>query len=237
MVALGMTFVRRSMERGHAALGWLDSRHSFSFGDYHDPAWMGFRSLRVINEDHVAAGGGFPPHPHRDMEIFTYVVSGALEHGDNLGNRRVLRPGDIQVMGAGRGIVHSEFNPSATEPAHFLQVWLRPSATGLPPQYAEWHMPEGRGNDPKLLIIAGDGRDGAASLRQDADVHRLRCDASCAVDHELRPRRALWLQVVRGGLGVDGVSLGPGDAWATDRVGRHRLDLGSGTEALLFDLA
>lgn len=229
--------IRRSGERGFADHGWLVARHSFSFADYHDPAHMGFRSLRVINQDIVAPVAGFPPHGHRDMEIFTYVVSGALEHGDNLGNRRVLRPGDIQVMGAGRGIVHSEFNPSATEPAHFLQVWLRPSATGLPPQYAEWRMPEGREDDPKLLIIAGDGREGAASLRQDADVYRLRCDASCVVGHELQPGRAMWLQVVRGGVGVGGETLGPGDAWATDRPGRHGLELGSGTEALLFDLA
>lgn len=232
-----MTFVRRSMERGHAALGWLDSRHSFSFGDYHDPAWMGYRSLRVINEDHVVPGGGFPRHPHRDMEIFTYVVFGALEHGDNLGNRRVLGPDDIQVMGAGRGIVHSEFNPSATEPAHFLQVWLRPAATGLPPQYAEWRMPGGRENDPKLLIVAGDGREGAASLRQDADVYRLRCGNPVSVNHELRPGRAMWLQVVRGGIGVEGVHVGAGDAWATDRPGLHAFNGEAGMEALLFDLA
>lgn len=232
-----MTTIRPSDERGHTTLGWLDSRHSFSFGDYHDPSWMGFHSLRVINEDHVAPGGGFPPHPHRDMEIFTYVVSGALEHGDNLGNRRILRPGDIQVMGAGRGIVHSEFNPSPTEPAHFLQVWLRPATTGLAPAYADWRPTAQVATASVALIISRDGRDGSASIRQDADIYRARLAGDDGFTHVLRPGRGLWLQVIRGRARVDGVVVGAGDAVATDDPGNRRIQAAEPLEALMFDLA
>ena len=231
-----MTTIRMANDRGHTHLGWLDSRHSFSFGDYHDPSWMGVRSLRVINEDHVGPGGGFPPHPHRDMEIFTYVVSGALEHGDNLGNRRVLRPGDIQVMGAGRGIVHSEFNPSATEPAHFLQVWLRPASTGLEPRYAEWRPGPDAVDAERVLIISRDGRDGSAALRQDAEVHRLRLAEGGEFVHALRPGRGLWLQVIRGVAMANGHRLGAGDAMATDDAGAWTLRAKEPLEALMFDL-
>lgn len=231
-----MTILRRSRDRGHTQLGWLDSRHSFAFADYHDPAWVGFRSLRVLNEDVVAPGGGFPHHPHRDMEIFTYVVSGALEHADNLGNRRVLRPGDIQVMGAGRGIVHAEFNPSASDPAHFLQVWIRPVTPGLPPTYAEWRPAPGQAEASRVLLISREGREGSATLRQDADVHRLRLASGEACVHDLRPGRALWLQVVHGTARVAEHRLEPGDALGTDDAGAWKIEATGLFEALLFDL-
>ena len=160
--------IRRAAERGHATHGWLDSWHTFSFADYYDPAHMGFRSLRVINDDKIAASGGFPAHPHRDMEIFSYLLAGSLAHEDSMGNKRVLKPGEIQLMRAGSGVRHSEFNPSATEAAHLLQIWITPNQSNLAPAYTEWTPAEGRENDPKTLVISHDGRDGSATIARDA---------------------------------------------------------------------
>ena len=231
------TTVRRSNERGHANHGWLDSRHTFSFADYYDPEHMGFRSLRVINEDRVAPGGGFPTHPHRDMEIFSYVVGGTLEHKDSMGNGRQLQPGQIQLMSAGSGVAHSEFNPSRSEPAHFLQIWIKPRAQGLTPSYTEWHPSPESENAAKVLVISPDGRDGSATIRQDASIHRLRIKAGETVSHELQPGRGLWLQVISGNLTAAGETLAAGDALSTESAGVLEITATADAEALLFDLA
>ena len=233
--ASGLT-VRKANQRGRADFGWLDSRHSFSFGDYQDPAHMGFRSLRVINEDRVAAGGGFPTHPHRDMEIFSYVLEGALEHKDSMGNGRTLRPGQIQLMSAGRGVTHSEFNPDPDAATHFLQIWIQPRERGLTPSYTEWHPQPEHETEPKVLVISSDGREGSATLHQDADVYRVRLPSGGTLSHEVKPGRGLWLQVMRGRVQMDGVALEAGDGVSTERAGTHQLIASERVEALLFDL-
>lgn len=228
--------VRKSADRGRAEFGWLDSRHTFSFGDYHDPAHMGFRTLRVINQDRVAPEGGFPTHPHRDMEIFSYMVEGALAHRDSMGNGRVLQPGQIQLMSAGRGVTHSEFNPSATVPAHFLQIWILPRQRGLPPGYTEWHPQPEHDASPKVLVISADGREGSAILHQDADIFRIRLPAGQQVTHELGPGRGLWLQVIKGRVAWDGVAMEAGDGARTEAAGSYTIVATEDAEALLFDL-
>ena len=229
--------VRRSADRGHANHGWLDSYHTFSFADYHDPAHMGFRSLRVINQDIVAPGAGFPTHPHRDMEIFSYVLSGAIAHKDSMGNGSELKPGQIQLMGAGTGVTHSEYNPSKTEPLHLLQIWILPETRGLAPSYTEWHPSPELENENKALVISTDGRDGSATIRQDADVYRIRLKAGETVSHDLREGRGLWLQLITGSLTVGQTVLHPGDAASTESAGTIRFTATEDSEALLFDLA
>ena len=228
--------VRRSSERGLANHGWLRSRHNFSFADYYDPAHMGFRSLRVINDDVVAAGQGFPEHPHRDMEIFSYVLEGALAHRDSLGNERVLNPGQIQLMSAGTGVRHSEFNPSATEPTHFLQIWIQPREVGLKPSYTEWHSSPSQGNDPKVLVISPDGRDNSASIQQDAEIFRILLEPGQSIQHEVRPGRGLWIQMAEGSVELNGITLETGDAAAIQASGTLALTANSKSNALLFDL-
>jgi redox-sensitive bicupin YhaK (pirin superfamily) len=232
-----MITIRKSNERGHADHGWLDSRHTFSFADYYDPAHMGFRGLRVINEDQVAPGGGFPTHPHRDMEIFSYVLSGALAHKDSLGNGSTLRAGQVQLMSTGRGVQHSEFNPSSTEPAHFLQVWIKPEKAGLAPRYTEWQPSAEQAAAPKVLVISRDGRDHSATITADVDVYRLKLAAGESVTHELRPSRGLWLQVARGAVTLNGAGLAAGDAAAAEEPGVQTIVATEPAEALLFDLA
>jgi redox-sensitive bicupin YhaK (pirin superfamily) len=210
------TTLRKSSDRGHANHGWLDSHHTFSFADYYDPAQMGFRSLRVINEDRVAAGGGFPTHPHRDMEIFTYVVSGALEHKDSMGNGRQLKPGQIQLMSAGSGVAHSEFNPSRSESAHFLQIWIKPRAQGLTPSYTEWHPSPESETSSKVLVISPDGRENSATIQQDTDVYRVRLQAGQSLQHDLASGRGLWLQLIHGEISTNGKTLTAGDAISTE---------------------
>ena len=229
--------IRPSADRGHFDHGWLRTWHSFSFADYHDPAHMGFRSLRVINQDIVAPGQGFPMHGHRDMEIFSYVVEGAIEHRDSMGNHARVVPGQIQVMGAGTGVRHSEYNPLSDQPMQILQVWILPEKAGLPPFYAEWTPTPEQRAAPKALMISRDGREGSARLRQDADVYRLLSPAGSALTHELRPGRGLWIQVVRGEVELDGTVLAPGDGASTDVPGLRRLTVRKDLEALLFDLA
>ena len=228
--------VRRAQERGYSDYGWLKSNHTFSFADYYDPAHMCFRSLRVINDDQVEPGGGFGTHPHRDMEIFSYVLQGALEHKDSMGNGRVLRPGQIQLMSAGRGVTHSEFNPSPDEPNRFLQIWIEPRERGLSPSYTEWR-PEGDlTQSPKVLVISADGRGGSAVIHQDADVYRIRLEPAHAVTHELRAGRGAWLQVAEGDLILNGIALTTGDGASTAGPGELILTASRASEAILIDL-
>lgn len=228
--------LRKSTDRGHANHGWLDSWHTFSFADYRDPAHMGFRSLRVINQDRIAPGSGFPTHPHRDMEIFSYVLEGTLEHKDSLGNGRQLKPGQIQLMSAGSGVTHSEFNPSREEGGHFLQIWILPRERGLVPSYTEWHPSAGDESRPKVLVISPDGRDGSAVIRQEAEVYRLKLVGGEALAHEVRPGRGIWLQLIRGVAVVNGHALAAGDAASTEDAGRLEITADEEVEALLFDL-
>jgi quercetin 2,3-dioxygenase len=228
--------LRPSAARGHADHGWLDSFHTFSFADYHDPAHMGFRSLRVINQDRVAPGGGFPPHPHREMEIFSYVLEGTIAHQDSLGNGRHLKPGQIQLMSTGTGVSHSEFNPSRTEPLHFLQIWIQPNRRGLPPAYTEWNPDPDRAADAKVLVISADGRENSAVIRQDASVYRVRLPAGGTVTHDAAPGRGLWLQLITGTLDANGLALNPGDGAYSADAGTLTLRAGAAAEALLFDL-
>jgi quercetin 2,3-dioxygenase len=228
--------IRRASERGQADHGWLKSSHSFSFADYYDPAYMGFRSLRVINDDRVAPGMGFGTHPHRDMEIFSYVLEGALEHKDSLGNGRVLKPGQIQLMSAGRGVTHSEFNPSRTEPLHFLQIWIQPRERGLAPSYTEWLPKPEQADAPKVLVISPNGREGSATIHQDADIHRIRLQPGQTITHDLKAGRGAWLQIAEGVLTFNGVALQTGDGASTEQPGPLTITATRPTEAILFDL-
>jgi len=229
--------IRRAAERGHARHGWLDSQHTFSFADYHDPAHMGFRSLRVINQDRVQPGRGFGTHPHRDMEIFSYVLEGALQHQDSLGNGRVLRPGEIQLMSAGTGVTHSERNPSDREALHFLQIWIQPARRGLTPGYTEWKPDAAAAKRKDVVVISPDGRDGSAVIHQDAIVRRLRLDAGDAITHVVAPGRGTWLQLIRGRLQIGEHELQAGDGASTETAGTLSLRAIDPVEALLFDLA
>lgn len=228
--------IRRANERGHADHGWLNSHHTFSFADYYDPAHVGFRTLRVINDDRVAPGRGFGMHQHRDMEIFSYVLEGTLEHKDSMGNGRQLKPGQIQLMSAGRGVSHSEFNPSSSEPLHFLQIWIQPKERGLTPSYTEWHPKPENEKAPKVLVISPDGRDGSAIIHQEVDVYRVRLEAGQTVTHEVRPGRAAWLHVAEGALTLNGAALSTGDGASTEASGPLALTATQKTEAILFDL-
>lgn len=228
--------IRRAADRGQADHGWLKSAHSFSFADYHDPDHMGFLSLRVINDDRVAAGGGFPRHAHRDMEIVSYVLEGALEHKDSMGNGSVMRPGDVQRMSAGTGVMHSEYNASKTEPVHFLQIWILPDRRGHTPGYEQKHFPEVEKRGRLRLVASPDGANGSVAIHQDARVHAALLNGEETVNHELGAGRAAWVHVARGSLVVNGERLEAGDAAA---IGGGSVALGEGQEAevLLFDLA
>ena len=222
--------IRRADERGQADHGWLNSQHTFSFADYYDPAHMGFRSLRVINDDRVAAGQGFGTHPHRDMEIFSYVLEGTL------GNGRQLKPGQIQLISAGQGITHSEFNPSRNEGLHFLQIWIQPRERGLTPSYTEWHPKADHAEAAKVLVISPDGREGSATIHQDADIYRIRLKPGQTVTHQLKRGRGAWLQIAEGVLTFNGVALTTGDGASTETPGTLTLTATKLTEAILFDL-
>jgi len=229
--------IRRANERGHGDHGWLNSYHTFSFADYYDPAHVGFRSLRVINDDRVAPGQGFGAHPHRDMEIFSYVLEGTLEHKDSLGNGRQLKPGQIQLMSAGQGVTHSEYNPSKTEPLHFLQIWIQPRERGLKPSYTEWHPTPENAKASKVLVISPDGRNGSATIHQDVDVYRIRLEAGETVSHELKAGRGAWLHIAEGASTLNGAALATGDGANTEAPGVLTLTAEKPTEALLFDIA
>src|SRR2546429_366676 len=210
-----MITIRKSEERGHFDLGWLDTYHAFSFDQYYDPAHVHFRSLRVINEDRVQPAHGFPTHSHRDMEIITYILSGALEHRDSMGNGSVIRPGDVQRMSAGTGVSHSEFNPSETEPVHLLQIWVLPQSQGLPPSYEEKHFSEQHGR--LRLIASNDGRDGSVTIHQDARVYAVVLDAGQTIAHALKENRYAWLQVARGTIRLNEMELKQGDGAAVSK--------------------
>ncbi len=232
-----MINLRPAEQRGHADHGWLDTYHTFSFADYHDPAQMGFRTLRVINDDRVAAGEGFGAHPHRDMEIITYMVEGELEHRDSMGNGAVLTPGMVQHMTAGTGVVHSEFNHSQSKPLRLLQIWIFPEKRGLVPGYQDRRFdPAGR-KDRLRLIASTDGRDDSLIINQDVDLYDGALTAGTEVELALRPGRHAWLQVINGGVSVNGSALNAGDGAAISGETAVRI---SGTaekgEFLLFDL-
>ncbi len=230
-----MMYVRKANERGHFDLGWLDTYHTFSFDQYYDPQFMGFRSLRVINEDRVRGGGGFPTHPHRDMEIVTYVLEGALEHRDSMGNGSVIRPGEVQRMSAGTGITHSERNPSPSEPVHLLQIWIRPEQRGLDPSYEQKNYPAEEKRGRLRLIASRDGREGSVRIHQDADVYAALLNGEELL-FPLRAGRGAWVQVARGTVAVNGQDVGPGDGVAIAEEDMVSLGLGKEAEILLFDL-
>jgi redox-sensitive bicupin YhaK (pirin superfamily) len=231
-----MHAIRLSQERGRADLGWLESRHTFSFGDYYDARFMGFGPLRVINEDRVAPGAGFGTHSHRDMEILSWVLSGALEHKDSLGTGAVIRPGELQRMTAGTGVTHSEFNRSRTDPVHFLQIWLLPEKLGLQPGYEQRAFSDAELLNRWRLIAAGDGRDGAVKIHQEADVYAARFDKGTELAHTPATGRRLWLQVAHGALEVAGAVLRDGDGMAWTDAGAITARAQNGGEALLFDM-
>ena len=229
------TTIRRANERGHANHGWLETYHTFSFANYYDPEHMGYRSLRVINDDIVMPGEGFGTHPHRDMEIITYVLSGQLEHKDSMGNGRIIKPGEVQYMAAGTGVQHSEFNPSNDEAVHLLQIWIQPDRKGAKPNYAEKSMsklPQNQFN----LITSKTGRDGSIAINQDADLWLAKLGAGNRVTHTLAPNRHAWLHVAEGEVTVNGEKLSGGDAIAVDEPGSLELNATKPSQILLFDL-
>jgi quercetin 2,3-dioxygenase len=229
-----MMKIRKSNERGHAEHGWLDTYHTFSFANYYDPQWMGYRSLRVINDDLVMPGMGFGTHPHRDMEIITYILSGALEHKDSMGNGRVIRAGDVQYMAAGSGVQHSEFNPSKDEAVHLLQIWIQPEQKGVVPRYAEKSLKDAEGG--KLhLITSKAGRDGSIAIHQEADLWLGKLEPNHRIKHHLANQRHAWLHVAEGEVSLNGKTLHAGDAAA---VSGEDLDLAAAksSQVLLFDL-
>lgn len=232
-----MLTIRKSEERGHFNFGWLDTYHTFSFDQYYDPRFMAFRSLRVINEDRVQQGRGFPTHGHRDMEIITYVLEGALEHKDSMGTGSVIRPGDVQKMSAGTGVRHSEANPSKSEPVHLLQIWIMPDTEGIKPDYQQkgFETEEKRGR--LRLVASPDGSDGSITIQQDARVYAALLDAGQQVVHELKPDRYAWVQVARGSIEVNGQTLKQGDGAAISNEAQVTLAGLEPSEILLFDLA
>jgi len=232
-----MIHIRKSNDRGHADHGWLNSRFTFSFADYHDPKHMHFRTLRVMNDDRIAGGGGFPTHPHRDMEIVTYVLEGALAHKDSMGNGSVIKPGDVQYMSAGTGVAHSEFNASATEAAHLYQIWMLPDETGHKPAYGQKHFTEQDKRGKLRLVVSPDGRDGSVKIRQDNDLYATVLAPGETVQHELKPDRYAYVQVARGSVTLNGAQLETGDGAAISAEKSLQLTGVNETEVLLFDLA
>ena len=233
-----MITLRKAADRGHVNLGWLDSRHTFSFGDYFDRAHMGFGPIRVINDDRIAGGGSFPMHPHADMEIVTYVLSGALEHQDSLGNGSVIRPGDVQRMSAGTGIRHSEANASKTEPVHLLQIWLKPERRGLAPGYEQTTIAADDKRGRLRLIGSKDGRDGSVTINQDVALYASILGTSDEVAHNLAPNRTAWVQVATGAAVINGEKVEAGDGVAITDTGAVTIEgRDAATELLLFDMA
>ena len=232
---LSMMTIRKANERGHANHGWLDSYHTFSFANYYDPEWVGFRSLRVINDDYVMPGMGFGTHPHRDMEIITYVLSGALQHKDSMGNGRIIRPGEVQYMSAGTGVQHSEFNPSSDEAVHLLQIWIQPDRKGVAPRYAEKSF--SNTTSGKLnLVTSKTGRDGSIAIHQDADLWLAKLQPGERVTHKLGAGRHAWVHIAEGEVAIDGKKLSGGDAAAVNGGAELELVGAKPAQVLLFDL-
>jgi quercetin 2,3-dioxygenase len=229
-----MITVRKAEDRGHADHGWLDTHHTFSFADYYDAKHMGFGPLRVINDDTVGPGGGFPTHGHRDMEIISYVLEGALQHEDNMGNGSVIRPGDVQRMSAGRGVMHSEKNASRSEPVHFLQIWLMPSAGGLPSGYEQKHFTADDKRGRLRLVLSPDGAEGSVRVQQDARMYAALLEKNAEVTHSFAPGRTGWLHLARGTAQVGSHALKAGDGVAIE--GESTLTVRGDGEVLLFDL-
>jgi redox-sensitive bicupin YhaK (pirin superfamily) len=227
---------RLAQERGHARHGWLDSYHTFSFADYYDPRHMGFRTLRVINEDRVQPGKGFGTHPHRDMEIISYVMEGALEHKDSLGTGSVISPGEVQRMSAGTGVTHSKFNPSQVEPVHFLQIWILPEHVGLPPSYEQRAFPAAEKQGTLRLVASRDGREGSVTIHQAVDLYTSVLAPGETVTHRLTPGRHAWVQVARGAITFNDTALSAGDGAAVSEEALLTLTATDQAEVLLFDL-
>ncbi len=232
-----MIIVRPASERGHTNLGWLDSRHTFSFGDYFDADHMSFGHLRVINDDHVDPGEGFGTHGHRDMEILSFVLSGSLQHKDSMGTGAAIRAGDVQRMTAGTGVTHSEFNPSKQAPVHFLQVWILPDRTRLKPEYEQKPFPEEERRGRLRLVASRDGRDGSLTIHQDASVFMTTLDAGQTVTHQPAAGRRAWVQVARGSVTVNGTALSEGDGAGLSGEASITIAGGTPADVLLFDLA
>jgi len=234
---LQMIALRRSAERGFADHGWLKSFHTFSFADYYDPRNMGFGSLRVINEDRVAPGQGLGKHPHRDMEIISYVLDGELEHKDSMGTGSVIRPGDVQRMSAGTGVFHSEYNPSQKNGVHFLQIWIEPDELGIKPSYEQKFFAPAEKRGKLRLLASPDGRDGSVKVHQDAQLYAALVDGDETVTHRLAQGRKAYVHVARGDVTVNGHALGSGDALKVDGESEVVIEDGDNAEVLLFDLA
>jgi quercetin 2,3-dioxygenase len=232
-----MISIRKSNERGHADHEWLDSRFTFSFAEYYDPKHVQFRTLRVMNDDRVAGGGGFPTHPHRDMEIVTYVLEGALAHKDSMGNGSTIQPGDVQYMSAGTGVAHSEFNASKTEPVHLYQIWMFPDKNGHKPTYDQKHFSEAEKRGRLRLVVSPDGRDGSVKIRQDNELYATVLGAGESVKHELEPERHAYVQVARGSVTLNGNALEVGDGAEISAEKTLELTGVEDAEVLLFDLA
>jgi redox-sensitive bicupin YhaK (pirin superfamily) len=232
-----MMQVRLAADRGRADHGWLDSRHTFSFADYHDPRYMGFGTLRVINEDRVQGGGGFGTHGHRDMEIISYVLEGALEHKDSMGNGSVIRPGDVQRMTAGTGVQHSEFNHSKSDLVHFLQIWILPERRNLPPGYEERRFSDAEKRDRLRLVASRDGREGSVTVHQNIEIYAALLGAGRDVVHVTERTRKQWLQIARGQVAVDGTTLQAGDGAAFAYDEKITIRAAADSEILLFDMA
>lgn len=232
-----MIAIRKSRDRGHFDHGWLNTYFSFSFADYYDPKHVHFRTLRVLNDDRVAPGEGFPTHPHRDMEIVTYVLEGALEHRDSMGTGSVIRPGDVQYMSAGTGVTHSEFNASDQEPVHLLQIWMFPEEQGLKPIYGQKTFTEAEKRGKLRLVVSADGRDGSLKIRQDNELYATLLSKGQTVRHEMKPERHAYVQVARGSVELNGTALGEGDGAAISAEKAVELTGIDNAEVLLFDLA
>jgi quercetin 2,3-dioxygenase len=232
-----MIKVRKAKDRGHFNFGWLDTYHTFSFGDYYDPAFMGFRSLRVINEDFVHAGRGFPTHSHRDMEIITYILEGGLQHQDSMGNGSVIRPGDVQRMTAGTGVSHSEANPSAADSVHLLQIWIMPQEMGLEPGYEQKFFSDEQKQGSLRLIASADGRNDSVTVHQDVSVYGAVVDSGRTVSHQLALNRHAWVQVARGEIALNGENLDQGDGAAISGESDLTISGRTRAEILLFDMA